>query len=93
MHLRASLNSSNSSTGLETGHTQLNGLAALLPSSLLHTNRLDTSPLQDLARQNYSAEVIKYAGGSPLSGTTVLQPLGVQWHPDNAARGLGLPQL
>jgi hypothetical protein len=30
--------------------------------------RLDISPLQDLAKQNYSAEIIKYAGGSPLSG-------------------------
>jgi hypothetical protein len=29
---------------------------------------LDISPLQQLARQNYGAEVIKYAGGSPLSG-------------------------
>jgi hypothetical protein len=32
--------------------------------------RLDTTPLQDLAKQNYSAEIIKYAGGSPLSGKT-----------------------
>lgn len=29
---------------------------------------LDSSPLQQLAKQNYSAEIIKYAGGSPLSG-------------------------
>lgn len=30
--------------------------------------RLDTSPLQELAKQNYSADIIKYAGGSPLTG-------------------------
>lgn len=29
---------------------------------------LDTSPLQELAKQNYFAEIIKYAGGSPLKG-------------------------
>eukprot|EP00879_Flechtneria_rotunda_P014773 GHRR01015437.1.p1 GENE.GHRR01015437.1~~GHRR01015437.1.p1 ORF type:complete len:1087 (+),score=398.72 GHRR01015437.1:1465-4725(+) len=29
---------------------------------------LDISPLQRLAKQNYSAEVIKFAGGSPLEG-------------------------
>lgn len=29
---------------------------------------LDIAPLHQLARQSYGAEVIKYAGGSPLSG-------------------------
>jgi hypothetical protein len=30
--------------------------------------RLDALPLQDLAQRNFAAEVIKYAGGSPLEG-------------------------
>lgn len=38
------------------------------PYLALHSCSLDISPLQQLARQSYGAEVIKYAGGSPLKG-------------------------
>lgn len=36
--------------------------------------RLDTSPLQQLASQNYCAEIIQYAGGSPLQGAHARAP-------------------
>lgn len=45
------------------------GCAVSVPCSL------DISPLLELARQNYSAEIIKYAGGSPLSGMTAAAPI------------------
>jgi hypothetical protein len=46
-----------------------------LTAAIFSPCSLDILPLLELARQNYSAEIIKYAGGSPLSGMTAAAPV------------------
>jgi hypothetical protein len=52
---------------------------------------LDISPLQQLARQNYGAEVIKYAGGSPLAGEDVRCMAGAASHHIAASKRVTTP--
>lgn len=54
--------------GLSAGLVQKHQIPTCLYAVFICLYRLDTSPLQQLAKQNYGAEVIKYAGGSPLTG-------------------------